>query len=382
MNKIKIINFTPYIPRECGIATYLKNLRDSYERNILSSVIAIDDSSEKLQYPKEVIKLVNYDSTNDYIKTAEYINNTNYDVIHIQHEFGLFGGEDGSYLVETVSRLKKQFVITFHTVLSNPSTNQKKQVVQLSKFANKIIVMAEVAKNRLKENYNVPESKIAIIPHGVPEFKYVFEDRKLKEKLNVSDRRVLSTFGLLGRNKGIEFVLMAMPKIISKVPNALFLVVGKTHPVILRQNGEEYRNQLIKLSSKLGITQNVKFINQYLTTEQIGEYLKITDLYITPYLEPEQITSGTLAYALGAGKACVSTNYPYAVEMLSNDIGIIVPFRNSQAIADSVIKVFSNDSYRQLLSERSYRIGKSMRWRNVASQHSKLFHSINTDQYL
>jgi glycosyltransferase involved in cell wall biosynthesis len=371
---MRILHFTPYVPRECGIATYLQDLKTALDLHLNSDVMVVDDSMNKIIYRGDIAGVLRSDQINEYKHFASFVNNANYDIVHIQHEFGLFGGDDGCYLLEALSELKKPFVITFHTVLSKPNNNQLGIVKNLAQKAAMIVVMADIAKERLVKKYLISESKIAVIPHGVPDF---FLSKNLGEIVSEYEgRKIISTFGLLGRNKGIEYILKAMPEIARHIPDVLFLSVGKTHPVVLRQEGEQYRNTLLKIIDDLGIGKYCQFINKYLALDQVKYYLSISDIYITPYLEPEQITSGTLAYALGAGKACISTGYPYAVEVLKKGGGIIVPFKDEKAIAKAATKILSDNNYKTKLSEKSYQVGKKMRWQNVAKEHIKLFNSI------
>jgi len=376
---MKILFISPYIPKECGIATYTHNLISSFDKTASCSVVAIKDLFESKKFPKEVICEVAKNNINEYKQSIKKINNTNYSVVSLQHEFGLFGEKEGLNVLNFINDIKKPIVVTYHTVLSQPNHLQKKIVTQMSSKASAIIVMADEAKKRLKNIYGVAPQKIFKIPHGVPDIS-IGKSNQAKELLNLSGRKVVSVFGLLSRNKGIEFVIHAIPKIINEHPEIVFLLIGKTHPSILLTEGEEYRNYLIGQAEKLKIIDNVRFINKFMTHEEISRYLRATDIYITPYLEKEQITSGTLSYALSAANPIISTPYAYAKELLRYKNGFLVPFRNSGAIASKINKLFRDEELRRQMAENSYAVARKMLWKNVARDHLVLFQQVISNQ--
>lgn len=383
MNSPKIICVSPYTPRQCGIANYTKDLVGSMKkvnRKAEIEVAAIHDANLPLHYPREVKLNINYDDIYSYINLAKEINAGNHEFAILEHEFGLYGGKDGSHILGLTDNLDKPYIITFHTVLSHPDANKARIVRSLAKKASAVVVMADEAVRRLDKIYGVDISKIHKIPHGVPNIPFGKES-EAKAALGLSGRKVISTFGLISQNKGIEFVIEAIPKIAEKFPEVLFLVIGKTHPVVRRSQGESYRESLKALTKKCHAENNVRFVNRYLTFKDLIEYLTATDIYITPYLESQQITSGTLAYALGAGKACISTPYAYASEVLSSSRGCLVPFKDSVKIADQVSQLFSDNEFKETISKRGYNYSRSMLWENVAKQHLNIFDDISNSNF-
>ena len=376
--RLKILFVSPFTPRECGIATYTSNLANAI--NVLNpsknfSVFAMEDLVIPRSYSKVVKKIIPHKNIKSYHIAAQAINASKIDIVSIQHEYGLYGGECGDYILELAQRIKKPFVITFHTVLSKPTECQKKIIQKLAGYSKAVIVMAKEAEKRLLKVYSVEAEKIIMIPHGVPDFVH---EKKInyKEQLGYPDAKVISIFGLLSRNKGIEYVIEALPEVVKKIPQTLFLIIGKTHPVISRLEGESYRAYLELLVRRLGMTDNIRFVNKYLSHDEIMFYLDATDIYVTPYLEKEQITSGTLAYALGAGKPIISTPYAYARELLGGGRGVLVPFKDSSSIANALVGLFLNNDELKKLSRKSYLTGRKMIWENVAHQHLNLFSEI------
>ncbi len=264
---------------------------------------------------------------------------------------------------------------TFHTVLCQPSPYQEKIIKEIASSSKAIIVMIEEAAKRLVNHYRIASNKILVIHHGVPDMPYE-PTNSYKKSLKLKDKIVLSTFGLMNRGKGIEYTIQALPKIIRKYPNILYLVIGETHPIVKKQEGEVYRGILSDLVKKLKISQNVKFVNQYLSLSDLITYLKATDIFLTPYLNPQQLTSGVLAYAVGAGKACISTPFLYAQQVLGNERGIIVNFKNSEEITKAVIKLLVNPEKKKEIEKKAYLYGRQMIWHNVALKHLDLFQLI------
>lgn len=374
MKVLKTLHISTYVPRECGIATFTKNLTDSIlgsnlvERHILALV----EPNNHLSYPPEVYAKLKFNDLEGYRLLGNVINNSNFDVVNLQHEFGIYGGENGKYILDLIRLLDKPIVTTFHTVLSNPGKDRSKIVNEISLRSEYVVVMAEAARERLQNIYKVPKNKIKVIPHGVPDFSQL-RNNEDKRRLSLDGKIVVSTFGLIGASKGIEYVIDALPEVVERFPNLLFLVIGKTHPNIRKADGENYRMFLKKRVSELGLTRSVCFVNKYLTFGDIGEFLQATDIYVTPYLEPEQITSGTLSYAIGAGKACISTPYAYAREILDKGVGLIVPFRDSSAITDALLSLLEDEPYRLKISKVAFRSSRKMIWKNVGKEYYKLF---------
>ncbi|MFA7254244.1 MAG: glycosyltransferase family 4 protein [Patescibacteria group bacterium] len=375
---VKVAYISPYIPRECGIATYTKQLTNAVNilnPDHLAQIIAIDDSRGQVQFPDEVRYRVDDNDAASFREAANYINRSKIDLVHLQHEFGLYGGADGAYILEMTNRLKKPLLITFHTVLSLPTPNILNIVKVLADKASAITVLAEAAKKILIEVYAIDPDKIYKIPHGVPDFPYV-SSVPYKNNLGYGDRKIISTFGLISPNKGIEYMIDAMAQIVNEYPKALFLIIGKTHPNIINRFGEKYRESLQALVDNHQLSENVLFINKYLSSEEIIYYLQATDIYVTPYLEPQQMSSGTLSYAVGAGKVCLSTPYAYAREILAGRRGYLIPFKNSKTLANRLIVLLKNDELREQLSKKSYLYGRKMVWEYVGHKHLDLFQGI------
>ncbi|MEZ0535686.1 glycosyltransferase family 4 protein [Caldicellulosiruptoraceae bacterium PP1] len=365
---VKPLFISTYPPRECGIATFTNDLVNAIEQKATSvecSIVAI--SKEKHLYNEKVVFDINQDKFSDYVKAANYINISKNDVVVIEHEYGIFGGQDGEYIIPFVKLIKKPIITTFHTVLKNPNTKQFEILKKLSEISYKVITMANSTKDILINQYDVPEEKIKIIHHGVP-LMNLADTEYLKKKYNLENKKIISTFGLISPGKGLEYSIKAMEKISKEVPNAIYLILGQTHPCVKKIKGEEYRNSLVSLVNQLNISNNVMFVDRYLTKKEIMEYLKISDVYLTPYIGREQAVSGTLAYAIGSGKAIVSTPYTYAKEMLSDGRGLLVEFEDHFSIADAVISILIDDKLKKSLETKAFKIGKEMFWPNIASK--------------
>lgn len=372
---VRVIYVGSYIPRECGIATFTKDLTTAI--NVLnplclSEIMAIDENGMTRDYPWEVKYKIHQEELDSYLQAADYINQSSADVIHIQHEFGIFGGEFGKYIIPFMERVKKPIVTTFHTVLEEPGAERKKIVQEIARKCKAIVVMIGAAADRLEKIYGIEREKIVIIPHGVPDIPYG-PTLHYKTELGYENNIILSTFGLINPGKGIEYVLQALPRIITKYPTLKFLVIGATHPTLVKKEGEVYREKLQKIVEQNKLEKNVEFINRYLSLDEVIQHLRATDIYISPYLEPQQIASGTLAYALGAGRPCVSTEYLYAKEVLADGRGKLVPLRDPDAIAENVIELLDAPEERREIEILAYSYGRMMIWSNVALKHLNLF---------
>lgn len=375
---LNVIYVSSYIPRKCGIATYTKDLTNAI--NLLNSrslaeILVIDRPSESVEYPWEAKYKMTEDSLGEYLLAAQYVNRSHCDLVSLQHEFGIFGGEAGEYVVHFAEALERPLVSTFHTVLENPNDHYADILKRLAARSEAIVVMMNEGARRLVKWYGIPKKKIAVIPHGVPDLPFNDSTRHKKQR-QLSDRIVLGNINLLSPWKGIEYALQAVAQIAQKYPQVLYMVIGQTHPSIIKQHGEQYRHSLRKLVRDLDISQNVKFINEYLPLPDLIKWLKTLDFYITPYIDPDQVTSGALAYAIGAGKACISAPYTYAKEVLSDQRGVLVPFRDPTAIAQAVIHLIEHPDDKEEIEKRAYQYGRLMTWPNVANSHLNLYRTV------
>ena len=364
-----------YIPRRCGIATFTSDLCEALAEKLPDPenviAVAMDDVVEGYKYPERVKFQVMENVIRDYINAADFLNLNRIDMVILQHEYGIFGGKDGSHIIQMLKNLKIPIITTLHTVLMQPTDEQRAIIRELTKYSQKIIVMAHIAKMILNDVYKIPDSMISVIPHGIPDVPFV-DPIFYKDKFNLEDKKVILTFGLIGPSKGIEFMIDALPEIIKKHPNVLYIILGATHPNLLKTDGEEYRHFLHRKVNTLGIEENVQFHNKFVSLETLTEYLIATDIYVTPYLSKEQITSGTLAYAVGSGNAVVSTPYLYAEELLANGRGRLVPFRNSKSISNEINDLLAHDLERNVIRKNAYLHGRTMIWREVAESYLRL----------
>ncbi|MCJ7472717.1 MAG: glycosyltransferase, partial [Actinobacteria bacterium] len=338
------IYISSYTPRKCGIATYTKDLTAAI--NLINpyckaDIYALIKPEDEIDYPTEVKFKINQYKIDSYIKAADCINRSSADIVILEHEFGLYGGEFGEYIIKLLELLKKPLIITAHTIPDDAGKGYGLVLKDVIKFAEKIIVMMPQSLERLAKEYKYPRGKIEIIPHGVPDIPLEPND-KYKKKKRLDDRLTLGNINLLSEIKGLEYTIEALRDIKRKFPNVLYLIIGQTHPVVLQTVGEKYRNFLKEKIKLYDLQNNVKFINKYISLDDLVGWLKVIDIYVTPYLDPQQSASGALAYAVGAGKICISTPYLYAKEVLANGRGILVPFKDSQAIADAVTDIFKN----------------------------------------
>lgn len=368
---MKVAFIGTYLPRKCGIATFTHDLRNSVAANCDGydcQVIAIDDAVETYTYPPEIVFRVNEQSIGDYERAAKFLNQSGFDVVSLQHEFGIFGGREGSHIIAMLRALKIPVVTTLHTVLRNPSPEQRRIMETLIMLSQRLVIMTERGRDILLETYETPREKIDLIPHGIHDVPFEEPDR-YKELLAVEGRQVLLTFGLLSPNKGIEHVIHALPEIILENPDVVYLVLGATHPHLVREHGEAYRNSLELLARNQGVEQNVIFYNRFVDQSELTDFIGAADVYITPYLNEEQIVSGTLAYAFGAGKAVVSTPYWHASELLANNNGVIVPFADSKALSREICLLLRDNPRRFAMRQNAYKIGRNMIWPRTAERY-------------
>lgn len=371
---MKVVCFSTYPPTECGLATFTQDLCISLasQSPIPPSVIAIEQGGEKTsKWPQEVAFVVRRDHELDYLKAARIANDIA-DIVSIQHEFGIFGGEEGEFVLTFLRNFKKKAVVTLHTILSKPDPKKQAIIQEISRYAVAFVCMNRLAIPILEEVYGIPPYKIAYIPHGAP--SEIPDDREnIKKRLGLADRTVLATFGLLGPGKGIEYAIEALPQVVRRFPNVIYLVLGETHPKERERHGEAYRTLLEEKVHKLRLENYVQFVNRYLSSEELFAYLTATDIYLTPYLNPEQVTSGTLIYALRFGKIIVSTPYLSAQEVLQDGKGILVPFRNPKAIEEALLELLSHPGKMEILARKARNFGECYSWKRVGKEYIALF---------
>ncbi len=322
--------------------------------------MALDDQDETYNYPEEVKLSIRQEHQRDYLEAAKFINISGADICILEHEFGIFGGQSGAYILPLLYRLEIPLMVTLHTIVKSPSYNEKAVLREICKMARKIVVMSHKAIEFLTTIYGVDKKKIEFIEHGVPDLQ--FSQHLSKKEFNLENRKLLLTFGLLSRNKGIETVINALPGVVEKHPDVLYMILGKTHPNVIRQSGEEYRTYLQRLVKKLNLENNVSFLNEFVDQEELFKYLSASDIYITPYLNEAQITSGTLAYAIGTGSAVISTPYWHAAELLDNGRGRLYNFGDSAELAAIFMDLLDNPEEMKTLQEKAYTYGRTITW--------------------
>ncbi|MCS6874570.1 MAG: glycosyltransferase [Pyrinomonadaceae bacterium] len=365
-----------YPPRACGIATFTADLRSALKENGREAVvIAITNDVDSFDYSQEVVFEIKQNKIDDYRLAAEYINFSGVDVVCLQHEFGIFGGNYGRYVTELLLNLQKPVVTTLHTVLSEPTQGLKETLLRVADVSEHLVVLSQKAVSILKEVYGISENKISMIHHGVPDTAFV-DPNFYKDKFKVEGRFVILTFGLISRNKGIEFMLEALPPVVKRHPEVVYIVLGATHPEVKRREGEEYRIWLKRKVRELGLESNVIFYDRYVDFDELCEFIGACDIYVTPYQSREQIVSGTLAYAVGMGKAVVSTPYFYAEEILSDGRGRLVDFGDVKGLSDTLITLIENHALRHRIRKRAYEFGRQMVWCNVGKAYAELFNRI------
>jgi len=375
-NDIKKIAFIGnYLPRHCGIATFTTDLCETFAAqnpSIQVFAIPVTDIEEGYDYPERVRFEIKEQDIDSYKAAADFLNLNDIDIVCLQHEFGIFGGDAGGYILALLRQLKMPIITTLHTVLQNPSARQRRVMDELLALSDYVVVMTQKAVDILKTVNKIDGSKIRLIPHGIPDVSFI-DPNFYKDQYGVEGKTALLTFGLLAPHKGIEVVLRALPKVIKKHPNAVYIVVGATHPNLLRHEGEAYRIFLQRLCDDLKISRNVIFHNRFVSPEELKELLVLADIYITPYLQEEQIVSGTLAYSFGVGNAVISTPYWHAAELLSDGKGVTVPFNDPEAMADAIIRLIVNENERNAMRKNAYLLGREMIWTNVVSKYASIF---------
>jgi len=368
-----------YPPRRCGIATFTADLRAALESTgLICDVIAVTEKSQaglasELPSPP-VAGEITQDCVESYIEAARRLNAQGVDLVCVQHEFGIYGGPAGTHVLGLMRELRCPVVTTLHTVLEHPNDEQRRVMQQLLARSAQAVVMSTTGRDILARTYKTPAGKIAIIPHGAPDCPFV-NTSAMKKRLRLHGREVILTFGLLSPNKGIEVMIGALPRVVATCKRALYLVIGATHPHLVMQEGEAYRERLLKLADDLGVADNVRFVNAFIDNDELIEYLTAADIYVTPYLNPTQITSGTLAYAVALGKPIVSTPYLHAAEVLQDGAGVLTPFGDAPALGQAVKTLLSDDHAREALARRAYRKGRETIWRVVGERYRHVFDS-------
>ncbi|GBD00531.1 GDP-mannose-dependent alpha-(1-6)-phosphatidylinositol monomannoside mannosyltransferase [bacterium HR18] len=357
-----------YLPRQCGIATFTTDLCEAVAAvapELSCIAVPINDRAEGYAYPARVRFEIAEEDLSAYRRAAEFLNINDVDVVCLQHEYGIFGGPAGSHVLTLLRELRVPVVTTLHTILREPSAEQRAVMEELTVLSDRLVVMTQRGKEFLQTIYGVPEAKIDLIPHGIPEVPFV-DPNFYKDRFGVEGKTVLLTFGLLSRNKGIEYVIEALPAILERHPNVVYIVLGATHPHVRQYEGETYRLFLQRRARELGVEQQVIFYNRFVSNEELVEFIGAADIYLTPYLNREQITSGTLAYTVGCGKAVISTPYWHAEELLADGRGILVPFRDAAAIAKAVNRLLDDEIERHAIRKRAYLYSRHMIWPEVA----------------
>ena len=366
-----------HLPRRCGIATFTHDLHRAVAMAapaIDTCVVAMNDPGGVYDYPSPVRFQLRDNALNDYRKGAAALNDAGPDVVSLQHEYGIFGGDAGANILELLTRLRMPVVTTLHTVLAAPSPAQRAVLDQILDISAKLVVMSDKGRHFLRSVHSVPAEKIAVIPHGIPEFPFI-EPQNANAKLGFAGKAVILTFGLLSPSKGIETVIDAMPAIINSCPNAVYVVLGATHPNLVRDQGEAYREGLIERACRLGVADHIVFCNQFVDQPTLLEYISMCDVYVTPYLNEAQMTSGTLAYSFGLGKAVVSTPYWHAQELLADGRGLLVPFADATTTGAKISSLLTNDVRRNAMRQRAYAASRSMTWPRTAMSHLSVFGS-------
>ena len=364
-----------HLPRLCGIATFTHDLHRAVSMarpDLETGVVAMTNPGGAYDYPQAVRLEIQDDNVDEYVEAAEFLNKAGFDVVCLQHEYGIFGGQAGGNINELLSRLKMPVVTTLHTVLAKPTPTQHDVMQRIIDTSSKIIVMSKKGQQLLRSVHDVPADKVEIIPHGIPDMPFRETDAA-KAKLGFAGKTVILTFGLLSPNKGIEIMLDAMPGIIKSCPNAVYVILGATHPNLVREQGETYRDGLMARVRQLGIQDHVVFFNQFVEQATLLDFISMCDVYVTPYLNEAQMTSGTLAYSFGLGKAVVSTPYWHAKELLSDGHGILVPFGDAKAISSEIAALLTNDVRRHAMRTRAYAASRSMTWPETAKRYLTAF---------
>jgi glycosyltransferase involved in cell wall biosynthesis len=378
MGKIAVIG--NYLPRQCGIATFTCDLcdalADQMKKNDDSLIaVAMDDFDEGYDYPDRVKFQIRANVQPDYIRAADFLNVHKFDSAILQHEFGIFGGSDGAYIINLIKNLRMPVMTTLHTILKDPSDKQRVIIQELARYSESLVVMAHKARSMLKEVYDIDDSKIEFIPHGIPDTPFERSDT-FRNHLGLSDNKILLTFGLLSPAKGLDMMIQAMPGIVERHPEVVYIILGQIHPHVVKESGDAYLQSLYQLVNRLGMNDHTLFRNRFVSMETLIKYITAADIYITPYISEQQIVSGTLAYTTGMGTPAVSTPYWYAKEMLADGRGRLVPFNDDQAMAEAVNHLLDHEEERMEARKKCYQFGRSMIWKEVGRSYLNLIDKI------
>jgi len=371
-----------YLPRQCGIATFTTDLCAAISGEYGTArllALPVNDTEEGYDYPPRVRWSLAQNEVKSYEDAADFLNFNNIDMVCLQHEYGIFGGQAGSHILHLLRRLKMPVVTTLHTVLREPDPNQLMVMEEIAELSDRLIVMSQLSSQFLQEIFKVPGSKIDMVPHGVPDLPFL-DPNFYKDRFGVEGKAVLLTFGLLSPNKGIENVIQALPRILARHSNVVYIVSGATHPHVLRREGDQYRASLQALAREVGVGAQVKFFDRFASPEEMAAFIGAADIYITPYRHEAQVVSGTLAYALGAGKAIISTPYWHAIELLDDGRGALVPFQNPEAIAHKTIELLDTPAIRHAMRKRAYLFARDMIWKKVAQGYMESFARVRSDR--
>jgi glycosyltransferase involved in cell wall biosynthesis len=372
-NKVNVAILGTSLPRECGLATFTQDLIDELKqiKDFNAPRVIAVDNNRHYTYGKQVMMHFDQNLRPEYTKAAMELNRSDVDLLLIQHEFGIYGGESGEYLLDLVEKLQIPFIVIFHTLLSTPSPKQLSIVKRLAELSYKAITMSESTVPVLLKVYGAAADKVRMIHHGVPSL--VMESRQeLKKQFGCANRKIISTFGFLSPGKGIEYAIKAMTGVVAKHPNAIYMIWGKTHPVVMQEAGEVYRQSLVDLVFKLNLENNVRFSNKLLTQEEIVQSLVLSDIYVTPYLGKDQAVSGTLAYGVGYGRVIVATPFRYAKEMLADGRGLLAEFRDAASLEKCILDILDHPERQKEMEQRTHLLGRTMMWNQVAKQYAAL----------
>jgi len=381
--KLRLACVATFPPRRCGIGTFSYDLCNAVSAELASpgscQVVAINDIPEGYGYDRRVRFDILQEDISEYTRAADFLNIRGVSAILLQHEFGIYGGADGSHVLTIMRESRMPIITTLHTVLSEPSSQQREVFEEVTRLSDRLVVMSQRSVDVLIHTYGVPRFKIAMIPHGIPDLPFV-DPSFYKEQFGVAGHKVMLTFGLLSPAKGIEYAIEALPEVVKRHPELVYIVLGATHPNVKKESGEKYRNRLHQRAEDLNVLEHVIFENRFVELEELCEFLCAADIYVTPYLGRQQVVSGTLAYALGAGNAVISTPYSYAEEMLADGRGCLVPFRDSAAIAEAICSLLDHELDMQVMRKAAYLFTRDMVWRSVARQYLQLCTEVLSDR--
>ena len=372
------------LPRHCGIATFTTDLRQAIttsRQDLETRIVAMTDHGQTYDYPASVAFQINDKNIEEYARAADFLNAGRFDVVCLQHEFGIFGGEAGAHILVLLSRLTVPVVTTLHTVLAKPTADQRAVLIGIVEASSKVVVMAEKGRELLRSIYQVPDDKIEVIAHGIPDVAFSGPDAA-KAKLGFAGKPVILTFGLLSPNKGIEVMIDAMPLILKRRPDAVYVVLGATHPNLVRDQGEAYRESLIARVRELGVEDHVVFLDRFVDQATLLEFISMCDVYATPYLNEAQMTSGTLAYSFGVGRPVVSTPYWHANELLADGRGVLVPFGDAAATGREIAELLTDDARRDAMCRRAYTVSRTMTWQRAVERYVSVFEHARQGHWL